>query len=108
MTGTDTVARDAALWRYELEGKRRDSAARREIRILERDGRPVGYIVHAVALFGANLTVMGFEVIATDYEFPARVYAREAHDTQLHPAWLNTVLVGRKSGPTPDEYVYEL
>jgi len=59
-----TVPRDAALWRYELEGKRRESAARREIRILERDGRPVGYVVQAVMLFGANLTVMGFEVIA--------------------------------------------
>ena len=59
-----SVPRDAALWRYELEGKRRDSAARREIRILERDGQPVGYVVHAISLFGANLTVMGFEVIA--------------------------------------------
>jgi hypothetical protein len=59
-----TVPRDAALWRYELQGKRRESAARREIRILERDGRPVGYVVHGIALFGANLTVMGFEVIA--------------------------------------------
>jgi hypothetical protein len=59
-----TVPRDTALWRYELAGKRHQSAARREIRILERDGRPVGYLVHAVALFGANLTVMGFEVIA--------------------------------------------
>jgi Acetyltransferase (GNAT) domain len=58
-----SVPRDAALWRYELEGKRRDSAARRAIRILERDGQPVGYIVHAIALFGANLAVMGFEVI---------------------------------------------
>src|SRR5262245_29301630 len=45
-----TVRRDAALWRYELGGKRRDSAARRDIRILERDGRPVGYLVHAIAL----------------------------------------------------------
>src|SRR5262245_35177117 len=59
-----TVPRDAALWRYELEGKRRESAARREIRILERDGRAVGYVVHGIFLFGANLSVMGFEVIA--------------------------------------------
>ena len=58
-----SVPRDAALWRYELEGKRRDSAARRAIRILERDGQPVGYVVHAIALFGANLAVMGFEVV---------------------------------------------
>jgi hypothetical protein len=59
-----SVPRDAALWRYELEGKRRDSAARREIRILERDGQPVGYLVHAIALFGPNLAVMGLEVIS--------------------------------------------
>src|SRR5262249_2861317 len=59
-----TVPRDAALWRYELEGKRRESAARRAIRILERDGRAVGYVVHGISLFGANLSVMAFEVIA--------------------------------------------
>jgi hypothetical protein len=59
-----SVPRDAALWRYELEGKRRNSAARREIRILERDGQPVGYLVHAITLFGPNLAVMGFEVIS--------------------------------------------
>jgi hypothetical protein len=58
------VPRDATLWRYELAGKRRESAARREIRILERDGQPVGYVVHGIALFGVNLSVMGFEVIA--------------------------------------------
>ena len=72
-----TVPRDAALWRYELEGKRRDSAARREIRILERDGRPVGYIVHAISLFGPNLTVMAFEVTAG-------VSWREAWIASLH------------------------
>jgi hypothetical protein len=59
-----SVPRDAALWRYELEGKRPGSAARREIRILERDGQPVGYIVHAISLYGHNLTVMAFEVVA--------------------------------------------
>ena len=58
-----SVPRDAALWRYELEGKRPGSAARREIRILERDGQPVGYSVHAVSLYGSgNLAVMAFEV----------------------------------------------
>ena len=59
-----SVPRDAALWRYELEGKRPGSAARREIQILERDGQPVGYIVHAISLYGHNLTVMAFEVVA--------------------------------------------
>ena len=72
-----TVPRDAALWGYELAGKHQDSAARRVIRILERDGRPVGYVVHAIALWGNSLAVMAFEVAAG-------VSWREAWITALH------------------------
>jgi GNAT acetyltransferase-like protein len=57
-----SVPRDAALWRYELTGKRPDSAARREIRILERDGERVGYLAHAIELWGDSLNVSTFEV----------------------------------------------
>jgi Acetyltransferase (GNAT) domain len=57
-----TVPRDAALWRYELTGKRADSAARREILILERDGERVGYLAHVLQLWGGGLAVTGFEV----------------------------------------------
>jgi hypothetical protein len=56
--------RDAALWRYELDGKRADSAARRAIRILERDGARVGFLLHALEPWGATLPVTGFEVAA--------------------------------------------
>jgi hypothetical protein len=56
------VPRDAALWRYELTGKRADSAARREIRILERDGEPVGYLGHVGELWGRSLVVTAFEI----------------------------------------------
>jgi hypothetical protein len=59
-----TVPRDAALWRYELGGKRPESAARREIRILERDAEPVGYLAHAGELWGGHFNVSGFEVRA--------------------------------------------
>ena len=57
-----SVPRDAALWRYELTGKRADSAARREIQILERGAERVGYLTHALELFGGALTVTAFEV----------------------------------------------
>lgn len=56
------------------------------------------------ALFG---TKMGFEVIATDYEFPVRLKASESYDVRFMPAFLNSRLFGRKTGATPDEYVYE-
>jgi hypothetical protein len=59
-----SVPRDAELWRYELTGKRADSAARREIRILERDGERVGYLLHVVELWGGALNVTGVEVKA--------------------------------------------
>jgi hypothetical protein len=56
-----TVPRDAALWRYEL-GKRRDSAARREIQILELHGEPVGYVLHMIDLWDGSLSIAGFEL----------------------------------------------
>jgi hypothetical protein len=57
------------------------------------------------SLFG---TSMGFEVVATNYDFPARIYSRRVPTTQHMPAFLNTTLWGEKRGPTPAEYVYEL
>jgi hypothetical protein len=57
-----TVPRDAALWRYELTGKRADSAARREFLLLERRGERVGYLAHADDLFGGALVVTALEV----------------------------------------------
>jgi SAM-dependent methyltransferase len=57
------------------------------------------------SLFG---TRMGFEVIATNHDFPARVYAWRDPNSHLVAAYLNTTLWGEKRAPTPDEYVYEL
>jgi hypothetical protein len=57
------------------------------------------------ALFPA---AMGFRVISTDYEFPARIYSRRAVDQHRHPAWLNSLLLGTKTAPTPSEFAYEL
>jgi Methyltransferase domain len=57
------------------------------------------------SLFG---TQMGFEVVATNYDFPARIYSRRLAGTQHQPAFLNTTLWGEKRAPTPDEYRYEL
>ena len=57
------------------------------------------------ALFPA---AMGFRVITTDYEFPARIYSRRAVDQHLHPAWLNSPLLGTKVARTPGEFTYEL
>jgi hypothetical protein len=57
------------------------------------------------SLFG---TTMGFEVVATGYDFPIRIYSRRVPDLQLLPAYLNTTLWGEKRAPTPAEYRYEL
>ncbi len=57
------------------------------------------------SLFG---TSMGFEVIATNYDFPVRLYSRRVAATQHMPAFLNTTLWGQKRAPTPDDYRYEL
>jgi hypothetical protein len=57
------------------------------------------------ALFG---TSMGFEVVATDYDFPAFIYARRDAYANRALAYLNTMLLGEKRGPTPAQYQYEL
>jgi hypothetical protein len=57
------------------------------------------------SLFG---TEMGFEVLATNYDFPVRLYSRRVAATQHMPAFLNTTLWGEKRAPTPAEYRYEL
>ena len=55
------------------------------------------------ALFG---TKMGFDVIATDYEFPVRIFTPET-PSALMKAYMNTRLFGEKLAPTPEEYLYE-
>jgi hypothetical protein len=57
------------------------------------------------SLFG---TRMAFQVVATNYDFPARIHSRRLPNTQHMPAFLNTTLWGEKRGPTPDEYLYDL
>jgi hypothetical protein len=47
-------------------------------------------------------------VVATNYDFPARIYSRRVPGSQFHPAFLNTILWGEKRAPTPDEYRYDL
>ena len=85
-----TVPRDAALWRYELAGKRAGSAARREIRILERDAGRVGYLAHAGELWGGHFNVSAFEVRAgvswREAWVPALRYLVEAGHALARPA----------------------
>ena len=48
---------------------------------------------------------MGFEVIGTEYQFPAEIHSQESG---IHlEAWLNVHLFGEKTGPTPAHYVYD-
>jgi SAM-dependent methyltransferase len=57
------------------------------------------------SLFG---TTMGFKVVATNYDFPVRLYARRLPGLQTFPAFTNTTLWGEKASRTPDDYRYEL
>ncbi|HJQ99060.1 MAG TPA: methyltransferase domain-containing protein [Candidatus Polarisedimenticolaceae bacterium] len=55
-------------------------------------------------LFGSQ---MGFRVLATDYEFPVRLYAAREPGLVHAPAFLNVRLFGEKVGSTPSTYVFE-
>jgi hypothetical protein len=57
------------------------------------------------SLFG---TEMGFEVVATNYDFPVRLYSRRDPIGHLSPAFLNTTLWGEKRASTPEQYRYDL
>jgi SAM-dependent methyltransferase len=59
------------------------------------------------AMSGLFGTKMGFNVIATGYEFPVKLYSREVPASRDLPAYLNVVLYGEKTAPTPREYIYE-
>jgi SAM-dependent methyltransferase len=59
------------------------------------------------ALAGLFGTEMGFRVIETKYEFPARVYSSQVPASFRVPAYLNVCLYGEKVAPTPEEYIYE-
>lgn len=56
------------------------------------------------ALFG---TKMGFTVVATDYQFPVKLMARQDGEIRFLPAFLNVQLFGEKIAETPAEYIYE-
>jgi SAM-dependent methyltransferase len=59
------------------------------------------------ALSGLFGTEMGFRVIDTIYEFPARVYSSQVPTSFRAPAFLNVCLYGEKIDKTPREYIYE-
>lgn len=56
------------------------------------------------SLFG---TRMGFRVIATDYEFPSRIFSARDARASKSEAYLNVRLFGEKFAPTPEVYEYE-
>lgn len=55
-------------------------------------------------LFGES---MGFRVIATDYEFPARIFAPSLPAVRRGKGFLNVRLFGEKIGKTPQNFIYE-
>lgn len=59
------------------------------------------------ALAGLFGTKMGFEVILTDYEFPARVFSPRDFGSSQSEALLNSRLLGEKVGETSADYIYE-
>jgi hypothetical protein len=56
--------RDAALWRYELDGRRPDSVHRTKLRLVETAGaEPVGFLVYTTLNFlGPKLAVVRYEL----------------------------------------------
>jgi SAM-dependent methyltransferase len=60
------------------------------------------------ALAGLFGTQMGFKVIATDYEFPVKLYSPAEPGVTSMRSYLNVRLYGEKLASTPSEYIYEL
>ncbi len=59
------------------------------------------------ALAGLFGTQMGVKVLATDYEFPVKLYSPRAPTISEIPSFLNVRLYAEKISPTPHNYIYE-
>lgn len=59
------------------------------------------------ALSGLFGTQMGVRIVASDYEFPARVATFRERALSTEPAFLNVRLYGEKVAKTPTDYIYE-
>jgi SAM-dependent methyltransferase len=59
------------------------------------------------ALAGLFGTQMGFRVLATDYEFPAKIYSPRDPGAADLPSFLNVRLFGEKLSKTPAAYIFE-
>jgi len=52
------------LWKYELHGKSSRNVNRSELRIiLNKNGVPVGYLIHRPYTWGSNMVAIGYEII---------------------------------------------
>jgi hypothetical protein len=51
---------------------------------------------------------MGFDVLASDYEFPATIVSKADPGGADEPSFLNVRLFGKKTAATPSDYIYEL
>jgi hypothetical protein len=49
--------------------------------------------------------LFGSRMIASTYEFPARIYSRRAPDTAGAASFLNVILLAEKVAATPPDYV---
>ena len=59
-----SACRDAALWRYELQGRSARNQWRVAVAIVEaRDGSPVGFLVHSPRLQGTVVTLIVYELL---------------------------------------------
>lgn len=56
--------RDAALWRYDIEGRNEKSGFRSDLRVIETpEGEPVGLLIHPTKLWGSELGARLYEVV---------------------------------------------
>ena len=59
-----TVVRRPEQWRYELSGRREQSVANYQLRVIQRTGgQPVGFLAHASRMWGPTLAVQMYELL---------------------------------------------
>ncbi len=85
-----SCVRDETIWRYEVEGRRRESAHAEETRIIEDGaGKPAGFLVHHDRLSGDALPIHLFELAegeSWDEVTPSVLGHLKAVGTELGPA----------------------
>ncbi len=99
-----TCVRDAAIWRYELDGRSSDFT-RNELRVIEADGEPVGYLAHTAKVWTGK---PGVRVVLVAYELGPGASWVAATPSVIRYLWQTGEAYAARQGQTLQRFAFGL